>query len=355
MFRRALFAAAVLGSVLVFTSVGSATSAAGDPTGVVVSQLYGGGGNAGSTYKNDFIELFNPTSSAVDLTGSSVQYASAAGTTWQVTSLSGTIMPGGYYLVQESAGTGGTTSLPTPDATGTIAMSATSGKVAFVASTTALTSCTSAVDLVGFGATASCFEGTAPAPAPANATADLRANGGCQDGNDNATDFAVGSPTPRNSVSPRHFCASDDPPGVASTSPAAGATGVAVDSNISITFSEPVNVSGSWYTISCGTSGAHTAAASGGPTTFTLDPDTSFASGETCTVTISAAQVSDQDPNDPPDTMTADYTFSFATAAPVVPAAGAVISQVYGGGGNSGATLRTTTSSSSIRRTPTFL
>jgi uncharacterized protein len=340
MFRRALFAAAVLAVVLIFSSVGGATSAAVDPTGVVVSQLYGGGGNAGSTYKNDFIELFNPTASGIDLTGSSVQYAAAAGTTWQVTSLSGTISPGAYYLVQEAVGAGGTTALPAPDATGTIAMSATAGKVAFVTSTTALTgTCPSAVDLVGFGATANCFEGAAAAPAPSNTAADLRANGGCQDGNDNATDFATGAPTPRNSVSPLHFCASDDPPGVASTSPAAGATGIAVDSNVSITFSEPVNVSGNWYAISCGTSGAHTAAATGGPTTFTLDPDTSFANGETCTVTISAAQVSDQDPVDPPDTMTSDYTFSFTTAAPVVPAAGAVISQVYGGGGNSGATL----------------
>jgi predicted extracellular nuclease len=339
MFRRALFAAAVLAVVLVFTSVGGATSAAADPTGIVVSQLYGGGGNAGSTYKNDFVELFNPTASAVDLTGSSVQYASAAGTTWQVTNLSGSILPGAYYLVQESAGTGGTTSLPTPDATGTIAMSATAGKVALVASTTALSgTCPAAVDLVGFG-TANCFEGAVAAPAPSNTTADLRANGGCQDGNNNAADFATGAPTPRNSVSPLHFCASDDPPGVASTSPAAGATSVAVDSNVSITFSEPVTVTGSWYAISCGTSGAHTAVATGGPTTFTLDPDTSFANGETCTVTISATQVTDQDPNDPPDTMTSDYTFSFVTAAPVVPATGAVISQVYGGGGNNGATL----------------
>ena len=33
---------------------------------VVISQVYGGGGNPGTTYKNDFIELHNNGSTAVD-------------------------------------------------------------------------------------------------------------------------------------------------------------------------------------------------------------------------------------------------------------------------------------------------
>ena len=79
--------------------------------------------------KNDFIEIFNRATANVDVSGWSVQYASSAGTSWQVTNLSGTIAPGQYYLIQESAGAGGAASLPDPDATGTINMSATSGKV----------------------------------------------------------------------------------------------------------------------------------------------------------------------------------------------------------------------------------
>ena len=47
---------------------------------VVISQVYGGGGNAGSVYTNDFIELFNPGSFPVNVTGWTVQYASATGT-----------------------------------------------------------------------------------------------------------------------------------------------------------------------------------------------------------------------------------------------------------------------------------
>src|SRR6476661_4239222 len=75
---------------------------------LVISQVYGGGGNAGATYKNDFIEIFNRGTTTADVTGWSVQYAASAGTSWQVTRLNGTIAPGQYYLIQESAGANGT-------------------------------------------------------------------------------------------------------------------------------------------------------------------------------------------------------------------------------------------------------
>jgi len=141
-----------------------------------ISQVYGGGGNSGATYTHDFIELFNAGSTAVDLTGWSVQYASASGTTWQVTALSGSIGPGQYYLIQEAQGSGGTTLLPTPDAVGTIAMSAGNGKVALVNSTTALNgSCpTGVVDLVGYG-TADCYEGKGRSAPSSTATTAISA------------------------------------------------------------------------------------------------------------------------------------------------------------------------------------
>jgi endonuclease G len=172
---------------------------------VVISQVYGGGGNAGATYKNDFIELFNRGTSPVSLTGWSVQYASSAGTTWAVTPLSGTIAPGAYYLVQEAAGTGGTVNLPTPNATGTIAMSGTAAKVALVASTTALTgSCPTAVDMVGYGAS-NCSEAS-PTATLSNTTAALRASDGCKETDNNAADFVIAPPAPRNSASPTKSC-----------------------------------------------------------------------------------------------------------------------------------------------------
>jgi predicted extracellular nuclease len=105
----------------------------------------------------------------------------------------------------------------------------------------------------------------------------------------------------------------DLPPSVVSTTPANDATVVPLDTNVTVTFSEDVSVSGSWFTISCTSSGVHTAAASGGPRTFTLDPDVGFADGEACTVRIAASQVADVDADDPPDTMAADFSFSFTT------------------------------------------
>ena len=105
----------------------------------------------------------------------------------------------------------------------------------------------------------------------------------------------------------------DTAPFVLTTTPANAATNVAIDANVDVTFSEAVDASGSWFDVVCTSSGSHTAAVSGGPTTFTLDPDVALANSETCTVTVYAAQVTDQDTDDPPDNMDADFAFSFDT------------------------------------------
>jgi predicted extracellular nuclease len=291
------------------------TAAATTPPLVVVSEVYGGGGNTLATYRNDFIELYNRGSSEVPIGGWSVQYASAAGTTWQLTPLPAfSLQPGQHFLVHEASGGTAGALLPGADATGTINMSATTGKVALVNTTTALTSCTasSVVDLVGYGASPSCFEGSGAAPAGSNTASIIRKGGGATDTNDNAADFVAGTPTPQNSGT------GDDAPTVISRSPVSGAANVALNSSVAIGFSEPVNVNGSWYSISCTTSGAHSATVTGGGTSFTLDPDADFASAETCTVTVVAANVTDQDSVDPPDTMAANDTWSFSTLAPPV-------------------------------------
>jgi predicted extracellular nuclease len=175
---------------------------------IVISQVYGGGGNAGATFTHDFIELFNQGPTTVNLAGWSVQYISATGTgTWSVTPLTGSIAPGGYYLVQEAQGLGGTTPLPNPDAIGTIGMAAGAGKVALSATTTPFSgNCpTCFIDLVGYGG-ASCFEGGGPTSPTSNTTAALRKRGGCFDSNNNNIDFSIGSPNPRNTATPIKSC-----------------------------------------------------------------------------------------------------------------------------------------------------
>lgn len=168
---------------------------------VVISQVYGGGGNTGATIKQDFIELFNRGNTSVSIGGWSVQYASATGSTWAVTNLSNvSLAPGQYYLIQQAAGLGGTLNL-NPDTIGIIAMSAAAGKVALVNNTTALSgtcpTSASIQDLVGFGTTATCSE-TSPTSAPSNTTAVLRNSNGCTDSGNNNGDFTVGSPNPSN-------------------------------------------------------------------------------------------------------------------------------------------------------------
>src|SRR5690349_17918514 len=187
---------------------------------IVISQIYGGGGNSGATLKNDFIELFNAGSQSVDLSGWSVQYASATGSFNALTPLGKVKLgPGRYYLVQEAAGSGGTVALPTPDTTGSIAMSATSGKVALV-SGTPLTppkplgvSCPASTlfaDLVSYGGAATCGDTTSTL---SSTTAALRNESGCAFTNRPSVDFTKGAPAPRNSASPVHPCPGQIPVG----------------------------------------------------------------------------------------------------------------------------------------------
>ncbi|MBI3737629.1 MAG: lamin tail domain-containing protein, partial [Chloroflexi bacterium] len=301
-------------------------------TGVVISQVYGGGGNTGAPYKNDYVELFNRGTSPVSLSGWSVQYASATGTgnfgNNPIASLSGTLQPGQYYLVQLAGGTNGI-ALPPPDASGTANMSSTGGKVALVNTTTGLACngsvgqpCSSAdlakiIDLVGWdGAN---FYETAPAPTTSNSNSIFRNNNGCTETDNNSADFTAGTPAPRNTASPKYFCTADAAPYVASTLPANGAVEVPLNSDVTVTFSENVNVAGSWFGLSCASSGTHTATVTGGPTSFTLNPSSDFVSGESCTLTVYAANVTDQDLIDPPDNMTINFTAGFTTVAPPLP------------------------------------
>ena len=107
----------------------------------------------------------------------------------------------------------------------------------------------------------------------------------------------------------------DQPPAVLSTSPGAGATDVARDANLSVTFDEPVDVTGGWFDISCATSQGHAGAVTGGPLTFSIDPGTDFAYGESCAFTVYAQNVTDQDTDDPPNLMAADHVTTFQTVA----------------------------------------
>lgn len=326
--QRLLSTAAIL--VVLVSSLGVAAPAQALSSNIVISQIYGGGGNTGAPYQSDFIELFNRGNVAVTINNWSVQYASSTGSSWTKTDIpSVTIPAGGYVLIKQATGNscGGPCGapLPTADFTGTISMSANAGKVALVNNTTLLSGpCPTGaniIDFVGYGPGTNCSETAPTEPNLTNTTAALRNANGCMETDHNQNDFTNGAPNPRNSSSPLNVCPADAAPIVSSTIPANGATNVALNATITINFSETVNVSGTWYGVSClnSTPTSFSVTPASPAASFTIDPSPDFAGSDTCTVTIYAAQVTDTDLTDPPDNMAANYSFSFTTALPDTP------------------------------------
>ncbi|WP_309123197.1 chitobiase/beta-hexosaminidase C-terminal domain-containing protein [Paenibacillus sp.] len=204
---------------------------------LVISEVYGGGGNSGSTWRSDFIELYNPTETAVNVTGWTIQYASSSGSfslaSNMYVELTGIVAPHGYYLVKAADGSGGNVSLPSPDDEGGIAMAAGSGKVALVSNGEAIAGKDDpdVVDFVGYGG-AGAYEGSGGTPTPSSSVSAQRKSdaagyvpgqGNGYDANDNKTDFFTAAPTPRNAASPAEPPLGDDVVAGVSASPAPGA------------------------------------------------------------------------------------------------------------------------------------
>lgn len=188
-------------------------------TSIVISGFYGGGGLTNAVYTHDYVELFNRGTSPVSLNGWSTQYASSGGSNWLVTPLSNvTLQPGQYYLIQYASSGGVGSALPTPDLIAPLVpegfipnLSSTSGKLALVNSTVKLPASTcpsdpTIVDFVGYGASASCSEGTRTGDLSVT-TAAKRNSNGCDDTDNNVADFTIGTVTPpRNVSSPTNSC-----------------------------------------------------------------------------------------------------------------------------------------------------
>jgi 5'-nucleotidase len=243
--RAARVLAAVSGlavAAATLTGVAPATANTAGP-GLVINEAYGGGGNTGAVYKNDFVELRNTTDHVVSLGGLSVQYRSSTGTgapsAGGVVALPSVDLPAGAtYLVGGAQGTGGTQDLPTPDVTSTLGLGGTAGQV-FLADQagpldpgTGTISNTHVLDFVGWGTASTSFEGTAPAPTTTNAQSVTRDAAGT-DANTSSADFTLANPpTPTACGS---ACVATPPPppvdatiaqiqGTGDTSPLAGKT-----------------------------------------------------------------------------------------------------------------------------------
>ncbi len=189
---------------------------------VVISEVYGGGGNSGAPFTHDFIELYNPTASDIVMGGWSIQYQGGGGSGpfTAVAKFSGTIRANGFFLVQANPGSGGAAPLPSPDAVAAISLAATAGKIALCSDSIPVAGPVGpgVVDFVGYG-TANLFEGTGAAPAPGNTVSverkadaasdaasmspggadELSGNG--RDSDENGADFIRRDPEPQNDSS----------------------------------------------------------------------------------------------------------------------------------------------------------
>lgn len=200
---------------------------ADDPTApmvspnLVISQIYGGGGLTGAQFTNDFVEIFNRGSAPINVSDWSIQYASASGSNWLPASPlpNVTLQPGQYFLVQFASSGAIGAALPTPDFIAPVVqpegfipnLSSTTGKLALVNTPARLAASTcpvdaAIVDFLGYGASASCFEGAGRGPDLTATTGMKRTGNGCTDTDNNNLDFATGVPSPRNTASPLNPC-----------------------------------------------------------------------------------------------------------------------------------------------------
>ena len=142
---------------------------------------------------------------------------------------------------------------------------------------------------------------------------DLHSNQRCPNGSGahrQSITFRPNTPTPKAA----NICVADDAPWVTATSPTAGALDVPIGVALSVGFSEAVETQQGWFQLNCTLSGAHSIQSTGGPLSFTLTSVTPLANAEQCVAKVSASLVNDLDGDDPPDQMSFDFTWTFATA-----------------------------------------
>ena len=290
---------------LMLTAVPMQGALAATPTEIFFSEYI-----EGSSF-NKAVEIYNGTGAAVNLSTYALElYSNGAASPSQSVALSGTLADGDVFVIAHASAAPAI--LAVADATSSSVINF-NGDDAFV-----LRKGATIIDVIGqIG-----FDPGTQWSAGGISTLDrtLRRKATIEAGDTNGADafdpsvewdgFAI-------NVFDGLGCHLDCPPAVASTVPANSAINVFTSTNININFNEAVSVTGSWFSISCGSSGLHTVTVSGGSQNYILNPDTDFAFSESCTLTVFASNVADQDGT--PNNMAANHIFSFTTEAPPLP------------------------------------
>ena len=193
--------------------------------GVVIAEVYNGGGKTGATFNRDYVVLKNASAAPLNIANWSLQHDKAG--VWQTPFVftNVTVPAGGYYLVQ-CYFDGGTASGATPAADAATTQSSawnfsttSAGAVALVNNAATLTTCASSniVDLVGWVATAgNCYEGLGVPGAGSATSSNQRLANGCQDTDSNTNDFVLATPTGRSSSTTPAPCSGCSAPAISS-------------------------------------------------------------------------------------------------------------------------------------------
>jgi 5'-nucleotidase len=196
-------AAVVLSGAAMLTPAAHANTAG---TGLVISEVYGAGGNSGATYDADYVELYNPTDAPISVASDYIYYRSAAGSSGGAPAqLTGSVPAQGHYLIQMGAASATQgIALPTPDAGPFgFSLAAAGGQVFLLDSPAAITTSgdmkgvAHVVDMVGASGSTS-FE-TAAANASGTATNSLQRNATGADTDNNSQDFSAQPADPEDS------------------------------------------------------------------------------------------------------------------------------------------------------------
>ncbi len=299
-------------------------------TSLVIYEAYGGGGSTGTTaplatFQNDYVVLFNMSSSSINLSDYELRYYSVGATTFSSkVTLSGSIAAGGYFLIKSGTTGTGDSAVENPDFTASINMSASSFAVEIYGVTEG-----KSVDLVGFGGAAT--KDTAAAPALSKLHSGQRI-ARCIDTDDNSQDFKLllNPPAPYNTGTTLAPC-TPSAPSVSSLAYSKDASDLAlITTDFSLTFNVAVTFTAA--SITCGTDTITTTLSpvtatdpTAGDTQWTVNPDTDLPYGTNCSLNIAADAVHDL--ATPPLPMAAPYTYAFDTQ-PVPPVHASVASAV---------------------------
>lgn len=238
------------------------------------------GDGTSSTTEDEFIEIYNNGPNALDLSGWTMSDGNSVRHTFDV----GTTLNACQSLVLFGGG------VPTGSFGGALAVTASSGSIGLNNTNDTITINNGVSDVI------SVSYGSVGTNQSYTLDPDITGLNYVEHSTATGSAGALFSPGRQINGAPFTPCSGPTPPRVDSTVPVSGASGVALDSNIEINFSENIDATVNAATLTCGLS---TIAFSGLPVSavsqLIIDPQTDLPNGEVCSLELFAAEITDLD------------------------------------------------------------